>query len=206
MLIEGAGSLLMEDFRDPTPGPARSAAPGAGLFNLDNGAGPSKTLIEWNDAMWYDFAVGHTQFSGKVSLKHFSGQALKRRFGDATAADVPGRSTFLECAQLTASFDSRGSRQRRTRMGDLSAVGLRAFAAYGSVRLHDEVLALWLSAGRISFQRDRDTLSVHGTSRQPARLVQQRAGELPTDMKARRFYYNTRTGKIEAQNPYWDGR
>ncbi|MCH8967455.1 MAG: hypothetical protein IID43_07225, partial [Planctomycetes bacterium] len=182
---------------------------GAGLYDVGEGAGPSKTLIEWRDLMWYDFANDQTRLEGDVNLKHFSGLELQRRFGGMTETTQPGRAMFLTCDVLTVDFLDRDERNRSReagRMGGLSAAGLRQFQAKGDVKLNDAGIGLWLSALRVVYEKDRNLLAIHGSDRQPARIVQQRQGELPTDIQARRFYYNTKTGGIEASGPTFRGR
>ena len=97
MLIEGPGKLLLEDFRPARPpDETKESKPNksSGFFSMDRNSGPSKTLIEWKQFMWYDFSIDQTRFEGDVSLKHFSGAVLEKYFGTAKAGAAgapPGR-------------------------------------------------------------------------------------------------------------------
>lgn len=209
MLIEGEGYLLLEDFRLVPEGAASDPRPeetprDGGLFGVDERSGASKTLIEWQRSMWYDFGIDQVRFEGDVSLKHFSGAELERFFGPtgASLADMPaGRSTFLKSQVLTADFlgDAAGSGQRDDqRMGRLGVDQLRQFHASGGVSLQDKGEGLTLSADDLTYERDRAILIVQGDVRRPAHLVKRRAGGFPQSFSAERFFYNLRKGEVEA--------
>ncbi len=234
MLIESPGTLLLEDFRpaaksateprasaradvqaQPATSPrastradsrtqSASVRPERGLFDIDDDAGPSKTLIEWQEAMWYDFSISQTRFEGNVVLKHFSGAGLQRALGQSiggSADAAAGRSTYLNCEVLTADFLGRRDRAHRAqdrRMGRLSAGMLRQFQATGSVEIQDETEGLHLTADRVVYERERDILAIHGTTQREAQIWVQKPGELPTHVSAVRMFYDVQTGRVEA--------
>jgi len=202
MLIEGDGNLLLEQF-EQTRSEAKVADAGNGeLFDVENG-GPSKTLIEWQDMMVYDFAIDQTRFEGDVSLKHFSGQELNKRFGGVpadTADAAPGRSTYLACDVLTVDFlgrDQRPRRDRAERMGRLSTSSLRQFDASGRVRLNDVSEGLQVWADKVIYERPRELLAIYGEQSRKARIVKRRADRLPLQMDVERLFYNLKTGMPE---------
>ena len=206
MLIEGGGLLLLEDFR-PTSGQGDGPGPRQeqkGLFSIDENAGPSKTLIEWDEFMWYDFSIKLARFEGDVNLKHFSGAALERVFGRVAggSADLPeGRSTFLTCDVLTADFHDRGERQPRSkdrRMGGLSADRLRQFQASGEVELQDSTAGLFVAADRLTYERNREILTILGALGRPFRLTLQRPNEPPKMASGEYVIYNIATRQIES--------
>ncbi|MHC4697566.1 MAG: hypothetical protein ACYTFA_12575 [Planctomycetota bacterium] len=218
MLIESPGTLLLEDFRpaaksatEPrasaradTRTQSASVRPERGLFDIDDDAGPSKTLIEWQEAMWYDFSISQTRFEGNVVLKHFSGAGLQHALGRSmggSADAAAGRSTYLTCDVLTADFLGRRDRAHRAqdrRMGRLSAGLLRQFQANGSVEIQDETEGLHLTADRVVYERERDILAIHGTPQREAQIWVQKPGELPTNVKSARMFYDVQTGRVEA--------
>lgn len=222
MLIEGPGSLLLEDFREAPPRepPAEGKADGSGsrgpagvgLFGVDQSAGPSKTLIEWLDLMWYDFSLEQTRFEGQVGLKHFSGAELQRLFGTTGTSGVeppPGRSTFLRSDVLTVDFqesDDRTPRRGDRRMGRLSAEKLRQFRAIGNVTLQDQSEGLALTSHDLTYQRERSLLIVQGSAERKAHIVIQRPGEFPRDVTVERFFYNLKTKAVEVSKPEMKGR
>lgn len=209
MLIEGDGYLLLEDFRsDPQDASAATRSADAprdgGLFGVDERSGASKTLIEWQRSMWYDFGIDQVRFEGNVSLKHFSGAELERFFGPtgASMAEMPaGRSTFLKSQVLTADFLANAEvagRRDEQRMGRLGVDQLRQFHASGNVSLQDKGEGLTLSAADLTYERDRAILIVQGDVRHPAHLVKRRPGGFPQSFTAERFFYNLRKGEVEA--------
>ncbi len=207
MVIEGAGNLLLEDNRPARPRDLLADRGPGGLFDVNRDAGPSKTLIEWDDLMWYDFAIDQTQFEGNVSLKHFSGDELMRIRGLSVggSAEVPaGRATFLTCDALTLDFLDRDERARRPagrRMGRLSADRLKRFHAKGSVVLQDESEGLSLTADRLIYWKDRELLGIYGSPRRRAHIVTRKPGQLPNQVSVERLFYSLATRKLEVSKP-----
>ncbi|UCC30280.1 MAG: hypothetical protein JSU86_19030 [Phycisphaerales bacterium] len=207
MQIEGPGNLLLEDYR-----PARSSEEtfhraSRGLFAVSEDAGPSNTLIEWEELMWYDFSIEQTRFEGNVSLKYFSGLELQRirgrPAGDSSEA-MPGRRTFLTCRTLEADFFDRKERSLphgSRRMGRLSSDRLKQFHAKGGVRLQDQSEGLSLTADRVVYWKDRDVLAVYGWPQRKARIMVQKPGKLPTQVSGERLFYNLSTGYAELVKP-----
>ncbi len=202
MLIEGGGNLLLEQFEQARSEPDVADARNGELFDVESG-GPSKTLIEWQDMMVYDFAIDQTRFEGDVSLKHFSGRELQKRFGGVPAGSAdaaPGRSTYLACDVLTVDFlgsDTRPRRDRPERMGRLSTRSLRQFDASGSVRLNDVSQGLQVWADKIIYERPRELLAIYGEPSRKARIVKRRADRLPLQIDVERLFYNLKTGMPE---------
>ena len=207
MLIEGPGNLLLEDYRPATSTAGTLPGVSRGLFAVDQDAGPSNTLIEWKELMWYDFSIDQTRFEGNVSLKHFSGAELDRirgRSSGGSADTSPGRSTFLTCDVLTVDFlgrQDRSHRPERRRMGRLSSDRLRQFQATGSVSLQDFTEGLSLTAGRVVYEQQRKILAIYGTLQSKAHIVTQRPGRLPNQVSAERLFFNLSTGRVEATKP-----
>jgi hypothetical protein len=209
MVIEGSGNLLLEDNSpsDPTNVDTKKTREAKGLFAVGGGDGPSNTLIEWKELMWYDFGVNQTRFEGDVHLKHFSGSELLKMRPDLLvgAAEVPsGRATYLRCDALTVDFltkkDGAASSGQR-RMSGLSADRLQQFQATGSVSLQDESEGLSLSADRVVYWKDREVLGIYGQPRRKAHVAIQRPGELPHQLSVERLFYNLATGTWELSKP-----
>jgi hypothetical protein len=209
MVIEGPGNLLLEDNRpaDPTSPDTTKTRETKGLFAVGGDGGPSNTLIEWKELMWYDFGVSQTRFEGDVQLKHFSGIELLKMRPDLSvgAADVPsGRATFLRSDALTVDFHAekdRAATSGERRMSGLSADRLQQFQATGSVSLQDESEGLSLSADRVVYWKDREVLGIYGQPRRKAQVAIQRPGELPHQLSVERLFYNLDTGTWELSKP-----
>lgn len=203
LLIEGPGNLQLEDFRPSASKTGTAERPDTDLFSADTDAGPSKTLIQWRDRMWYDFAIDQTLFEGGVQLTHLSGKELEKVFGipeGGVSSGTPGRRTFLGSDALTVDFLDRTAGSRRSddqRMGRLSSDRLRQFRALGTVVLRDEVERLSLTAEEIVYERPRKILLIHGTKRRKAQIIKQSPGRLPDQVSAERLFYNLATGQIE---------
>ncbi len=203
MLIEGAGTLQLEDFRPGTSSGSLTPRTGSDFFGMDRDSGPSKTLIEWRDRMWYDFSIAQTQFEGNVRLKHFSGEALQRIFQgpEESNAKLPqGRSTFLTCDLLTVDFlerEARGRNDSDKRMGRLSSERLRQFHAAGTVVLQDQVEGLSVTAESVIYEQPRQILAISGTKQRKAHIVTQKPGKLPNQVTTESLFYNLATGNLE---------
>ncbi len=201
MIIEGQGTLLLEDLR-PAAGSADKGRPSASLLAIDRDDGPSITLVSWQDLMLYDFSLDQTRFEGDVELKHFSGErydVLRGQRADAPNEELTGRQTFLKCDVLTIDFlrRTRKTSLDNNRRGRISADRLKQFQASGSVTLEDLSLGLWLSADRLTYERDRDLLVIRGTLNQPAKINRQDADGSHTAAEATILFYNIKTQKIE---------
>lgn len=213
MLIEGAGNLQLEDFRA-----ARNSATvpenrkQGDLFGSVEDSGPSKTLIEWKDLMWYDFSIEQTRFEGHVRLKHLSGRQLEKVFGPTSlgTASVPaGRSTFLNCDVLAVDFQEKDRRLRENearRMGRLSSERLRQFEAIGAVALQDQTEGLALTADRVTYERARKTLAISGTSHKKAHISTHQPGKIPNQVSVERLFYNLETGEMQLSKTSATGR
>ena len=215
MLIEGPGKLLLEDFRpaqEPNESKKTKPKKDTGFFSMARNSGPSKTLIEWKQLMWYDFSIDQTRFEGEVSLKHFSGAVLEKYFGVAKAGGAgtpPGRETYLTCDVLTVDFLDHNARRREPKqrqMGGLSGDRLRQFQASGSVELQDETENLWLLADRLVFERDRQILAIYGLPNQRARIYRYGKGTAHGTIQVERAFYNLATGELESVNVSGSGR
>ncbi len=212
MLIEGEGSLQMEDFQPAKPMIKKVSlgSSGGDLFDVDNDEGPSKTLITWKDSMWYDFSIDQTRFEGDVELKYFSGDALQQFFGgkkpsakkDGSAPS--GRATFLSADVLTVDFLDRSQRARQKadrRVGRISTNSLRQFQATGNVTLQDQSEGLSLWSDRLIYERQRRLLAIYGTDFRKAKIIKRSTNKMPYQLSAKHIFYNLGTGEIEVLEP-----
>ncbi len=202
MLIEGKGALLLEDFRPAQSSEDGSASPGDDVLFSAGNDGPSKTLIEWHELMWYDFSIDQTRFEGDVSLKYFSGSKLAQLFGNPQNAILPqeGRMTNLSCATLTADFLRKGERKKTDkdqRMGELRVGHLRQFHASGSVKLDDSTEGLYLECKDLTYEQQRKLLLIQGTRRHKALIVRQLPGKRPREGRFEQCIYNLERNEIE---------
>ena len=205
MIIEGPGTLLLEDYQTKEKEATKPAPGGESLLGMDGGSGPSNTLIQWQDEMWYDFSVDQTLFRGDVSLKHFSGARLAALAGRVPSTDdTTGRATFLTCNALMVDFLSRNdpsSRADDQRIGRLSSQRLEQFQATGSVVLQDQSEGLSLTADNVIYWKSRSLLAIYGSPSRKAHIVKQKPGKAPSQASAERLFYNLTTGDWELMQP-----
>jgi lipopolysaccharide export system protein LptA len=214
LIVDGAGSLLIEDFR-PSSGVSSDQSQHGGLFGMDEAVGLSKTLIEWKQAMTYDFSFAQARFEGDVDLRHFSGAELAR------IADLsrwsrdklpPGRATFLLAEVLTVDFLDRtarsGSGTQSGSMSRLSAQRLEQFIAAGEVTLQDQRPNnhITLTADEIAYEKDRDILAVQRGPDRQAHLISQKPGQLPRDDAFDRAFYQIGAGRLDVARPTLSGQ
>lgn len=213
MLIEGEGSLLMESFR-PQAESSPTASADEALFGMGGDAGLSKTLIEWRDAMWYDFSIDQVRFEGDARLKHFAGEQLARMADMSrwTSGKLPpGRATYLRADVLTADFRDRSEPTRSrddSRIGRLGIGRLSQFQATGAVVLQDQRPdnTLSLQASDVVYERTREILAIHGDRQRPAQVITQKPRELPQESSFERAFYHIPTGRLELTNTRYTGQ
>lgn len=213
MLIEGEGSLLMESFRSPPESPSTESTDEA-LFGMGGDTGLSKTLIEWHDAMWYDFSIDQVRFEGDVRLKHFAGEQLARMTDMSrwtTGKLPPGRATYLRSDVLTVDFRDRTQPARSrddSRIGRLGVGRLSQFQATGAVVLQDQRPdnSLSLQAGDVVYERTREILAIHGDRQRLAHVTTQKPRELPQESSFERAFYHIPTGRLELTNTRYTGQ
>jgi lipopolysaccharide export system protein LptA len=207
MLIEGPGTLMLEDFEIPDPATVKETPQRGDLFGSSENSGPSKTLVSWKGLMWYDFSIDQVRFEEGVDLKHLSGKELQKAFPGSSKEGVElpaGRRTFLASDILTVDFRDRAEKSRdpsSRRMGRLASDQLRRFHASGNVDLQDTTDGLWLTAEDLVFERDRSILVIEGGTARKARIIKQEPGKLPTHVDGARFFYNLKTGRLDVSKP-----
>jgi hypothetical protein len=205
-LVEGAGTLQLEGFEARERG-RRAARPSndADLFGGIDGA-PSKTLIEWQGRMWYDFGIRQVRFEDQVDLKFLSGAQLDRFFSgpDDRAVMPQGRATFIRSDLLTVMLAASDASERKSvGMGGLSAEGITRFQATGNVVLKDEVESVmnWITATELTYDRPRNLIIVSGVPKEHARIVRQEPGKLPMHLYVENAFYDPATGKATLSKP-----
>lgn len=200
MQMESPGTLLMEDYR-PRSRPERTAEAKDDLLGFDDDQGPSQTLVEWKDSMFYNFANDQTRFEGDVTLRYLSGRYAQLAGGAAAPPAAGGRKTFLDCNRLHVDFLESSPRPAGgdSHLGRISAARLMQFQASENVdlRIQNDEQDFALACDDLKYEKDRQILSVQGTPRKPAEIVIRKAsGEITTSTWLR-FFYNTQTKRIE---------
>jgi lipopolysaccharide export system protein LptA len=206
LVIEDPGNLLLEDFVASSPD--RKATDSVGLLEIDQGAGPSITMVSWQDLMIYDFSIDQTRFEGNATLQHLSGEyyeLLRDSKGIRPGEKLAGRQTFLKGDVLTIDFLQRSKRTRLddTRLGRISAERLRQFQADGSVSLEDSTEGIWLNADHLTYERERELLDLRG---QPAQITKLDERGNPTTVQTEIITYDLKTNQAHGRDIRIQGR
>ncbi|UCG15204.1 MAG: hypothetical protein JSV19_07890 [Phycisphaerales bacterium] len=201
--VDGAGQLLIEDYRLRQAG---SAAPAdrTNPFGAIGGGEPSQTYVEWADSMAYNFKYHTANFDNDVMLVHRSGaklvlaeRVLPTAAFDGAQAPIAGkgRDARLTCSSLFVQFkrkDDQG-RQRRSGVGSLSGFALDKFQAEDEVYFVDSGVST--TADRITYTQEDTLLSIFGA---PALLYDERDGLPKSYFRAPVIYWDRTKNLIEA--------
>jgi len=212
LLVEGAGNLLIEDYRISEPKRRPKGRPSA-LLSASNvpgldGLGPSQTLITWENSMTFLNISNKAVFDHRVEMRHKAGSEMALagqleavlNLDDATKRRLKSRAASLVCNNLVAEFE-RGKPRDQTGSSPLSQVaGLKGFWARGDVALVNREQSHQRSAwgSQISYDRTSGLASVAGVGRQPAVFqdVNPQTGALNAQWKGEAFDWDLKTGKI----------
>jgi hypothetical protein len=202
LLMDGAGTLLIEDYRKAfaqrTNGApaARETSPFGRAFSDD----ASQTFIAWQESMSYHDTSSAAQFRKNVTLVHSTGAKMKRAaeiIGPAAAASGRGRESKLNCQELVVSFIRESDRRgRNSGTGQMSGTEVDAFTASERVYFVDSGISA--IANQITYSRADGALQILGTRDAPAELFDQR--NRFNSLKGPKFIWNRQTNQILAPN------
>jgi hypothetical protein len=214
MTVEGAGTLLIEDYEMPDrPGqPDLADADRRTPFGGIGVSSPSQTFLSWQGEMSYYFGKRATFFERGVEMGHRSGTEilLGREVVGETAYQAAleggiakGSRASLTCEKLVVQF-ARPDEDAKAGggAGDMSGYELSLFEATEQVHFQDvgiSVLAHW-----VAYDAVRGWLTIHGRVGQPATLYDQRDGY--REWKAEVIDWNRTTGEIHAPKASVIGR
>lgn len=203
MLIDGAGALLIEDYRKAKTAGAGDDGLAVPLdmspFGRLVGGEASQTAVQWDKAMTYHDAQSTAEFTGNVALTHSTGAKMKRAadiIGAEAAASGKGREATLTCQTLTVRFGKVTTAADRPNagMGPMSGTDVDAFAADGQVHFSDAGISA--IAARVEYQRQTGVLDIFGAGADPAEIFVQR--ERFSSFKGPHFQWNRKTNQLLA--------
>jgi lipopolysaccharide export system protein LptA len=206
MLIDGAGTLLMEDYRKSArrgdPSARAAAAADLSPFGRLLGSEASQTFIAWEKSMAYEDARATAEFDGAVTLKHSTGAKMKHAaqlIGEDLVASGRGRQAELTCQVLMVQFARDADvRPDRTAVNEgtspISGTEVDAFIADGQVYFADSGISA--IASRITYSRKSSALEIIGTEDAPAELFDQR--KRFSSFKGPAFTWDRNTNRISA--------
>ncbi len=194
--VEGAGTLLIEDYRRPSAEDGRTAAAGDADGNVTPfgrmvGGEPSQTYIAWQEAMRYRDELATAEFLKDVTLVHATGDKMK---GVSTGSYDGGREAKLNCQTLIVQF-VRDTDAPESGAGRLSGNDVQAFTASDQVYFADAGISA--IAHQITYTReDGGILQIMGSADAPAELFDQR--KRFDTLKGPHFMWNRETNRIHA--------
>jgi lipopolysaccharide export system protein LptA len=202
MKIEGAGNLLIEDYQLSQPDKSagdQTRTPFGGV----GAEGPSQTYVAWSGSMSYDYANYGASFERDVTLIHRSGSKIvlgEKIFAvdKATAASfTKGRDALMNADQMIVAFTRPAERGRTQGIGRMSGADFRQFQAEGEVYFTDS--GVTVTANRVSYHRQQNTLWIYGKENQDAEIIDQRRGY--QILNSREIRWNRTTGRIDIEGP-----
>lgn len=179
--VEGAGNLLLEDYRLPPPG-RRASGDGTGSMLGQRAAaemgsiGPNQTLFTWRNAMTYLNARNVAVFDRDVEMRHRAGAEMALsgqletalRLDRAQLARLRSRRAGMTCENLLVEFErDRGPREAGP-SPLAGATRLKSFRATHRVHLEEQNRSL--EGQLITFDNDTGLIRVTGSADAPARI------------------------------------
>jgi len=210
-VVEGPGSLLIEDYRLPEKRRSQrtrssTLVGGSSIAALDSN-GPSQTLFTWQNSMSFLNNRNVALFDYRVTMRHLAGSRMALSGDVAAAMKVDpaslhkGRHAELTCDNLLADF-AREKSSRKSGPSPLSrATKLNAFRASGNVRIQDqegEASVRSVQGNMVSYNADAGMVIVDGN---PAKIIDlnPKTGALGGLWRGEGLVWNLKTKEIRAK-------
>lgn len=220
LLVEGKGSLLVEDYRLPKSGGMRSRAQGPEALLTSSvvpgvdSLGPSQTLFTWENSMSFLSRDNVATFDRNVAMVHQAGTAMAgfnqiealRGLDESAKKRLTSRVAGLTCGNLVAQFETARSREGKTGPSPLSAAtGLKAFWARrgdANVRLVDREAKVHRVAEGSLMYYDGQTneARITGSEQLPAvvQAIDPKTGN-PLNWRGQEVTWNLKTGEVRLE-------
>jgi lipopolysaccharide export system protein LptA len=206
--VEGAGNLLIEDYRLPEKKSRRSASSGGSLASANIGAlessGPSQTGFTWQTSMLYLNNRGIAMFDKDVYMQHAAGskmvlsqaEAKAMRFDLDELKKIEGREVSMTCDNLLANFERDSGKKKRDGASPLGgATKLTNFRATGqAVRIEQGDYSA--QGTLVTYDRSSGNVELQGTARQPSQIMKMDKTGKPYIARSELIKWNQKTGKI----------
>ncbi|UCG32283.1 MAG: hypothetical protein JSU68_11515 [Phycisphaerales bacterium] len=207
--VEGAGNLLIENYRLPTPQDKRRRAAGRVSDSLlaDWAAGgPSQTLFTWENSMSFLTRRNVAIFDGKVNMNHRAGAEMEMIRDIVAGRDVDvtqlqklkGRRTALGCNNLLVEFERTDSDGSAEAMSGARSADLRLIEAMGPVTLRDA--SKTLVGHQLVYLRDSGLITIRAQPGREAHIYDEdgESGALRAHWRGPVLRWNLNTNRIEA--------
>lgn len=204
MVVEGAGNLLVLDYRRPDAAGRRDLDRSGAAFQADS---PSQSVFAWENSMSFLNSRNIAVFDRNVTMKHAAGSQMVLPEHAAASMNIDpemlrkgrGRLAEMTCENLLVEFE-RDASGRATGPSPLSrAAGLRSFRAAGRVRIQDNNRSA--EGDLVTYDRIAGLLRLTGSSSAPARLVEldEKTGALRVGYRGRAVDWNLVTDIITTE-------
>ena len=207
--VEGAGNLLIEDYRlshSRSRRSLRSTEIGSANFGALESSGPSQTAFTWTTSMLYLNNRGIAMFDKDVYMQHAAGSKMVLSKAEARAMNfdldglrqMEGREVSLTCDNLLSNFD-RAEREKREKRDGPSPLGgatrLTAFRATGqSVRIEQDEYSA--QGTLVTYDRASGVVELRGSPRAPAQIMKLDETGKPWIARSELIRWNQRTGGV----------
>ena len=198
--VEGAGNLLIEDYRLRTRDRSPRQGDSDALLGDLGGGGPSQTLFTWGNSMSYLQDRNIAIFDKDVHMVHRAGSkmVLGTQVAAARSLDVQqlrrlsGRSSTLDCRNLLVEFARRSS-ERKDGDSPYGAAELRQLDATGEVQLKDSNKSL--VGDRLTYFSGSGMITIRAARGREAHIYDENAR---SDWRGPVLRWNRKTDRVEA--------
>jgi lipopolysaccharide export system protein LptA len=206
MVVEGAGNLLVLDYRrlpGAAPRPAPAAVAGGSITASLQSDGPSQTVFTWQNSMSYLNKRNVAVLDKGVVMKHASGSevampeqvASAMRIDPKQLAAMKARRAELTCENLVVEF----ARNRARAEGESSlssATELQAFQATHRVRMQENNREV--GGETVTYDSTAGMVRIQGSPQTPAYAAQvdERTGDVPASWRGLELEWNLKSNVI----------
>lgn len=205
MNVQGAGHMLIEDYRLPGAGARRPSGGVDPLLGDMGGSGPSQSLFSWENSLTYLRERRLGILDRSVEVIHRSGSEMAYAEQLARSRNLPaeavrrmgGRRVQMTCDNMMIEFlnDLGGG-------GAASgAAALRRFQSTGNVHLQDGTKSIM--GQRISYWQETEIVQVEGGAGEPARFfdADPATGHVRQQLRGEMLQWNRAARRVEVTKP-----
>lgn len=210
MVVEGAGHLLVLDYRPPAARSASNAPAGStgvesSVAGSLRGGGPSQTVFAWQNSMSYLNRRNVAVLDNKVVMKHVAGSevAMPEQVAAAMKVDVrnltaaKSRRAELTCENLVVEFARNRAREGQGQASLSSATELKSFQASHRVRMQENSRAV--EGELVTYDSGAGLVRIQGSPQLPAWIadIDEKTGAVPGSWRGQELEWNLNTGVVK---------
>ena len=207
MVVEGAGNLLVLDYRmpegRPTATPPQSGLAPAAVGSLRS-SGPSQTVFTWQNSMSYLNRRCVAVLDNRVIMKHVAGSevampdqvAAAMKIDPRSLASLKSRRAELTCENLVVEFARNRNRDSQESSSLSSATELKSFQASHRVRMQENNRAV--EGELVTYDSGTGLIRIQGSPQLPAWAadIDEKTGAVPGSWRGQELEWNLNTGVV----------